>query len=478
MADDGVLQESREGIFDRALRNLRGVWGKIARSGEDDGTPVLSPDLEGADRQRLADQMRACLDGRGGEVSARARAAALGRAYLALDETGRARFLDVLAKDFDVDHGTVAAAARDLSAARYDDARRRAEARLRGALEAPRVKLLTQFNVLPEGVKFLVDLRKELAAKADNDPALRGLETDLKTLLTSWFDVGFLELRQITWDAPASLLEKLIAYEAVHAIESWDDMKNRLASDRRCFAYFHPRMPDEPLIFVWVALVKGMAGNIQELLDESAPLEDADAADAAIFYSITNAQDGLRGISFGNFLIKRVADSLSAELPGLKTFATLSPLPGFRKWLDGRSETELEELVPDSDANALATEAKSADVTKAVRALLGRPGWNEQPDVTTVLQPVLMRLAAHYLARAKRAGGTAMDSVAHFHLSNGAKMERLNWLADTSARGLAQAAGIMVNYLYELDRIEAHHEAYSGQGVVTTSGAVADLLKN
>ena len=343
--------------------------------------------------------------------------------------------------------------------------------------DSPRTRLLTQFNVLPEGVKFLVDLRTELAARAGNDPALRGLEADLKTLLTSWFDVGFLELRQITWDAPASLLEKLIAYEAVHAIESWDDMKNRLASDRRCFAYFHPRMPDEPLIFVWVALVKGMAGNIQQLLDQTAPLEDAETADSAIFYSITNAQDGLRGIAFGSFLIKRVADSLSSELPGLKTFATLSPLPGFRKWLDTQSDEEIDDLIPDSEANAVATDAKTADAAKAIKRLLAQPDWHKQPDAIEALRPVLMRLAAHYLAKAKRNGGTAMDSVAHFHLTNGAKMERLNWLGDTSARGLAQSAGIMVNYLYELDRIEAHHEAYSGHGEVTTSAAVAELLK-
>ena len=200
--------------------------------------------------------------------------------------------------------------------------------------------LLRQFNALPEGVKFLVDRRAELLGIAGQDAALRGLADDLRDLLANWFDIGFLELRRITWESPAALLEKLIAYEAVHEIRGWTDLKNRLEADRRCFAFFHPRMPDEPLIFVEVALVSGIAGNIHALLDEEAPIGNPQTADAAIFYSISNCQKGLVGISFGDFLIKRVADALTAELPRLKTFATLSPLPGFRAWLAAEAERE------------------------------------------------------------------------------------------------------------------------------------------
>ncbi|MEE2761710.1 MAG: malonyl-CoA decarboxylase family protein, partial [Pseudomonadota bacterium] len=321
------------GIWDRMIQNLRSAWGRVASFGEQFSETTISASLDDEDRVHVIEQMQACLEARGGEVSARIRAAQLGRVYVTLDEIGRRRFLHILAEEFDVDHEAVAAKALAISKALEPNVRFRAEADLRAALAAPRVKLLTQFNGLPEGVKFLVDMRAEILELKKTDTLLFGLEVDLKELLTSWFDVGFLELRQIDWRTPASLLEKLFAYEAVHEIQGWDDLKNRLASDRRCFAFFHPKMPDEPLIFVWVALVKGMAVNVQELLDESAPEFDAGTADTAIFYSISNAQAGLSGINFGNFLIKRVLDSLSLEFKGLRQFATLSPIPGMMAWL-------------------------------------------------------------------------------------------------------------------------------------------------
>ena len=221
------------------------------------------------------------------------------------------------------------------------DQRAAAERALRAALEPPRITLLRQFNALPEGVKFLVDRRAELIDLGQRDPVLHGLEEDLKRLLANWFDIGFLELKRITWESPAALLEKLMAYEAVHEIRGWTDLKNRLEADRRCFAFFHPRMPDEPLIFVEVALVSGMAGDIHALLDEAAPIGDPHSADTAIFYSISNCQRGLAGISFGDFLIKRVVDALATELPRLKVFATLSPVPGFRAWLEQQSQAAI-----------------------------------------------------------------------------------------------------------------------------------------
>ncbi len=332
-----MTQNNKSGFLDRALGNLRDAWRGIAGSTYDAAAASTHPDLPKGHAERLREQMRACLETRGGEVSARARAAALGHAYLALDATGRERFLTILARDFGVDSNAVDRAVAELDRADGVEERHGAGQALRKTLKAPRVKLLTQFNALPEGVKFLVDMRAELMELARGNPHLEFVEADLKSLLGTWFDVDFLELRRITWDtSSAKLLEKLIAYEAVHAIASWDDLKNRLASDRRCFAYFHPRMPDEPLIFVEVALVDGMAGNIQDLLDTEAPLLDPKDADTAILYSISNAQKGLAGISFGNFLIKRVVDNLAAEFKGLKTYATLSPAPGFRAWLDGQ----------------------------------------------------------------------------------------------------------------------------------------------
>jgi malonyl-CoA decarboxylase len=281
-------------------------------------------------------------------------------------------------------------------------------------------------------------MREESSRIGKNDPLFEGLADDLRSLLASWFDVGFLELHRITWRSPALILEKIIAYEAVHAIQGWADLKNRLDSDRRLYAFFHPRMPDEPLIFVEVALTRGMAGDIQKLLDEHAPLEDVEKADTAIFYSINNAQRGLNGVSFGNFLIKRVVDALTHELPNLKTFATLSPIPGFRGW---------------AEKNGLAGVID---------------GSNES---------TLLPLVARYLNELNPDTGKARDPVAQFHLSNGARMERLNWQADCSAKGLAQSCGVMVNYLYRLSDIEANHEAYTGQGKVAVSTSIKALLK-
>jgi malonyl-CoA decarboxylase len=309
---------------------------------------------------------------------------------------------------------------------------------------------------------------------ADEDPALAALESDLKLLLASWFDVGFLDLRRITWDSPAALLEKLSAYEAVHEVRSWTDLKNRLDSDRRCFAFFHPRMPAEPLIFVEVALVDGLAGNIQTLLDEQAPVGDPRQADTAIFYSISNAQKGLVGISFGGFLIKRVVDLLSAEYPQLKNFATLSPMPGFRNWLDRRLAQPGDPLKP-TERRAIDT-AASATTGAELRRLLATSEWVRTPAMAEALRAPVLRLAAEYLLTAKRDDGRALDPVAHFHLSNGARVERLNWLADSSPKGLALSLGVMVNYLYRTSDIEANHEAYAGQGTVTASASVRGLV--
>jgi len=248
----------------------------------------------------------------------------------------------------------------------------------------PRVKLLSQFNELSQGVKFLVDLRAELMMFAAEDIRLQALDADIHALLGSWFDIGFLDLKRITWETPATLLEKLIEYEAVHAIKSWDDLKNRLGDDRRCYAYFHPRMPDEPLIFVEVALVKGISDNVQEVLDEDAPSGDPEDADTAIFYSISNCHLGLAGINFGNFLIKRVADDLTRDLPKLKTFATLSPIPGFRDWIREHASGGQMTLFDEGEFETLQSLTGEADPIAALESLLEQPDWMNRTDLTAV----------------------------------------------------------------------------------------------
>jgi malonyl-CoA decarboxylase len=469
-------------LLDRTLQGLRGAWRGIA--GWSDSAPN-DPDLDDrAERLRLVERMHECLEARGGEVTARARAVELGRYYLGLSSKGRRRFLLRLATEFDTDRAAVDAALAQLSQSSDDGARGAAEEELREALEPRRVKLLRQFNALPEGTKFLVDLRGDVMRHVSDEPALAGLDADLKRLLASWFDIGFLELRRITWSSPAALLEKLGRYEAVHVVRGWQDLKNRLDSDRRFFAFFHPRMPDEPLIFVEVALVKGLAADVGKLLDASAPADDPAIADTAIFYSITNAQRGLAGISFGGFLIKRVVDQLSAEFPKLKTFATLSPIPGLRAWiaklLDGEAPAF---ALASAERKALLKAlgpvdggAAAANDVAMVKQALGTPGWNQNGALRAALEKPLSRLAAEYLLTAKRPDGRALDPVAQFHLGNGARVERLNPLADTSKRGLEQSYGMMVNYAYRLAEIEENLEAYTGEGKIAAASAVAGLV--
>ncbi|MGQ0676529.1 MAG: malonyl-CoA decarboxylase [Rhodospirillales bacterium] len=457
-------------LLGRTIANLRTAWRDLSAQARGTFRGSMRPDLPEDDAQRLREQFQDCVEARGGEVAARARAAALGQTYLGLSPAGRRRFLEILAVDFDTDRARVDEAIDVLRGAVDAKARRAAERALRQVLLPPRRRLLTHFNALPEGVKFLVDLRAELIGMMGDDPTLALLEDDLKALLTAWFDVDFLEMHRITWDSPAALLEKLMAYEAVHEIRDWNDLKNRLDSDRRLFAFFHPRMPQEPLIFVEVALVSGMSANIQELLDPNAPLGDPHNADTAIFYSISNAQKGLAGISFGNFLIKRVVDHLASEFKGLQSFATLSPAPGFRKWLRRTLKDEGEAAIQPAELRAF----EKAGLPGPALELLGAEGWADQAAAEAV-KPVLTRLCARYLMRGKAGPKRALDPVAHFHLSNGARIERLNWMGDSSPKGLRQSAGIMVNYLYRLERIERNHEAYAGEGTVTVSSAIRAL---
>lgn len=462
------------GLIDRAMRRVATLWRDLSGN----GGRVTAPE------QDFTAQFRDCLLARGGEVSARNRAAALAQEYRGLDTEGRLAFLKALAA-FDSDAQAVTAAIEALTAAPNAALRAIALAKLRRALEPPRLRLLTAFAAIPDGVKFLVDMRAELLAVMNADPLLQALETDLKGLLASWFDVGFLELRAIDWKSPAALLEKLVQYEAVHRIRTWRDLRNRLDSDRRCYAFFHPRMPDEPLIFVEVALERGMAESVQKILDEKAPLQDASLADTAVFYSINNCQRGLDGISFGNFLIKRVVELLAAEFPRLKTFCTLSPMPGFRAWLEKSIATGTALLTPEegaafqADGPGAAGEAPDPGAKLLGRILAERGLWQDEAQAK-LARAVFSRWAARYLLNetAPNRPGRALDPVAHFHLSNGARVERVNWRADVSENGFRQSLGLMVNYLYDPASIEHNHEAYVGEGLRAAAPALKRLIRH
>ena len=321
-----------------------------------------------------------------------------------------------------------------------------AEVLYRRATVSPRRRLLQRFSAHPDGIAFLVNLRAEMQPHLKADKRLFALDVEMEYMFSTWFDVGFLELQRISWDSPASLVEKLIRYEAVHDIRSWDDVKNRLDSDRRCYGFFHPRLPGEPLIFVEVALINEIAASITPLLDEAAAPADLDRATTAVFYSISNTQAGLRGVSFGDSLIKRVVERLREEFPRLKTFATLSPIPGLRVWLARNAPAELQQ----------AWEAAT-----------------ELPEKSPA-RIALQQWAARYLAQELQ-DGKPLDAVARFHLGNGARVERLNWAADPSAKGFKLSYGLMVNYLYDLKKLDKNR-ATLAQGKVPIAPAIKDLL--
>lgn len=387
-----------------------------------------------------------------GEASGAALAHEALAAYRMLSGPALTAFFDVLAEQFSPDPDAVSEIADRY---RHDPSPANL-IRLQQAVEAPRQELLRRLNRANGGTAALVEMRKRLLRDLKTQPHWAGIDADMVHLLGSWFNRGFLSLQRIDWRTPALVLEKLMQYEAVHEIQGWRDLRRRLEADRRCFAFFHPALPDEPIIFIEVALTKDMSGRVQPLLDPDSPVVDPASANAAIFYSITNCQEGLRGISFGNFLIKQVVEDLGREFPRLKTFATLSPIPGFRKWL----------------AETAATHADLAEYASA----LDDPAWIGRAGPGTRAQMELLRLCAYYLQHAKQDNEPA-DAVARFHLGNGARMERLNWLADSSKAGLARSAGLMVNYAYRLKEVERNHEAYANKHLVVVSPGLALLAR-
>ncbi|MCB1925478.1 MAG: malonyl-CoA decarboxylase family protein [Gammaproteobacteria bacterium] len=420
---------------------------------------------EGSAEGSLSSLCRRLIGGRG-EASNVALAREILQRFALLDDAGREAFFLALADDFAPDPIEIRAAA-----AGYDSNDPATLARLIAAVEPPRQELLRRLNMAPHGTADLVEMRACLLDRLTAHPRLSTVDADFRHLLSSWFNRGFLRLQRIDWHSPAVVLERLMHHEAVHPMKGWDDLRRRLAADRRCFGFFHPALPDEPLIFVEVALTRDVAADVTSLLDPTAPVADPEHATTAVFYSINNALEGLRGISFGNLLLKQVLSELAAELPALDHFVTLSPMPRFAQGLaelldgelDGWPLERLERLLEEHrDALHELIEAPSA--VDAVRTLLRQPERAGHPP-----RAVMTRLALLYLSRMRNARGGCYDPVAAFHLANGAVLERINPCADLSDRGIAQSHGVMVNYRYDPDRVEANHEAFVQDGRVVLS---------
>jgi malonyl-CoA decarboxylase len=392
---------------------------------------------------------------RRGEASGVALAQALLSAFTGAAEPQRLKFLSSLADRFGPDRRAI-----ELAIAAYQKEageRSKLEA-LHAAAEPRRQELIRRLNLSPGGTASLVRMREVLLSLLSRHPELQAVDDDFVHLFSSWFNRGFLVLRPIDWNTSASILEKIIRYEAVHAIQDWDDLRNRLEPpDRRCYAFFHPQLVDEPLIFVEVALTKEIPAAIGPLLDKSRQAIEAREATTAVFYSISNTQKGLAGVTFGNFLIKQVVQDLARELPNLKTFVTLSPVPGFAGWVRRELKAEASTAMDEETRAALGALEAGGDIAEVREAITS--------------------LAAYYFLKAKLPSGKPVDPVARFHLGNGARLERLNFLGDASAKGMKQSYGLMVNYLYALDHIEANHEAFAEHGTVVASDKVKRTLR-
>lgn len=430
------------------------------------GNEALSPRV----LRRLLADLQEVVASRVSEVEGGARAQAVAQWYAQAEPGERRDMWLLMSEQFAPDATRFKSARLRYEAAAGTEEEGQAEIHLRRAMVSPRTRLLQRFAVFPQGMRFLVDLRAELLRELKSDKRLLPLDAELEHLFSTWFDVAFLELRRLSWDSPASLLEKLIQYEAVHDIRSWTDLKNRLDSDRRCYGFFHPRLPNEPLIFVEVALVDRISDSITPLLDETAALCDIGKATTAIFYSISNTQTGLRGVSFGDSLIKHVVETLKQEFPRLRTFATLSPIPGLRSWLGKHAGAMLERL--DERRLAELGRAVGFEPPQALH-LLAAFDKPQDLDERSPVRQMLLQCAAHYLAR-ELVDGKPVDPVARFHLGNGARVERLNWAGDPSPKGHKQSYGLMVNYLYDLKRIDRHRTQLA-EGQIAASREIEGL---
>jgi malonyl-CoA decarboxylase len=436
-------------------------FGELLTAISDRGRQLLDLSGIGAGQGETIESLsQALLSGRG-EASGVALARQILVRYQALDDAGKHQFFRFLAETFTPDTDKVATAARSFLQAPGTDTLKR----LTQSVEAPRLEFLRRLNLAPGATSEIVAMRKDLLRFLKSDDALAVVDRDFVHLLVSWFNRGFLVLQRIDWSTPANILDKIIRYEAVHEIQGWDDLRRRLdPADRRCFAFFHPSLVDEPLIFVQVALTRDVPGSIQQVLkEEKHDAQEIQNPTTAVFYSISNCQDGLRGISFGNFLIKQVVEDLTRAIPSLRTFVTLSPVPGFSSWLE---RAKASQILTYFDATEL-----------AILDNLSDESWTEDEELTEAMRSVLMAAAAHYFLVAKNIHGRPVDPVARFHLGNGARLERINWLGNISPKGMKEAHGLMVNYRYDLRDIERNHELFANSGTVAASKPVRALLR-
>jgi malonyl-CoA decarboxylase len=434
---------------------------ELLSSVAEQGRSLLPKSLFRADSGDDIEELAVALLSGRGEASGVAIAREVLDRYARLDAAARLRFFRFLAADMQPDPGAVAAAAREHLEAPTDATL----AKLQKALESPRVEFFRRLHLAPGATPEIVAMRRDILRVLADEPKLVPVDADLRRLFYVWFNRGFLVLRRIDWNTPAAILEKIIHYEAVHEIRGWDDLRRRLdPTDRRCFAFFHPSLVDEPLVFVEVALMREVPDAIGAVLEEPHVQAPARPPTTAVFYSISNCQEGLKGITFGNFLLKQVVEELAREQPSLKNFVTLSPVPQFAAWL---------EKAANKDNHPVAHEARA--LMEAIR----RADWPHGADEAeyAAIESAMMTLAAHYFLIAKGFDGRPVDPVARFHLGNGARLERINYLADPSEKGLRDAYGLMVNYYYDPREIERNHEDYANQGTVASSRAVRALLK-
>ena len=387
-----------------------------------------------------------------GQVSGIALARQIVSRYDELKEQEKLEYFRELVKITEVDIQEIKVRAEEL----YKNPGPETRESLNKSLKTKCQKLFSRMNMAPNGTRAIVQLREDLLKFIPTFSELKPLDVDLRMLLTTWFNPGFLVLKKIDWDTEASVLEKIIRYETVHNIDNWNDLKQRLVNNRRCFAYFHPALDDDPIIFVEVAFTKGIANSVQTILNDS----NDSKLNTAIFYSINNCQRGLKGIPLGNFLIKMVSTEIAGEYHSIKTFSSLSPVTGFAKWL----KTELE-----SGSSSLF--GNDRELLK--QAL--KQGWQKNTKLSGQLKKPLMKACAHYLINEKR-NGKPLNPVARFHFGNGAGLYRINWMGNNSAHGMADSFGIMVNYLYNLKTIESNHESYMIDGKLTISKSVKNLL--